>query len=51
MVGSWTDWKLSELGVKQAKNIGKKLKEELVGKEFVMYSSEMGSKMGSKAVS
>ncbi len=41
MVGSWTDWKLSELGVQQANNIGKKLKEELAGKEFVMYSSDL----------
>lgn len=41
MVGSWTDWTLSELGVQQANNIGKKLKEELAGKEFVMYSSDL----------
>ncbi len=41
MVGSWTDWKLSELGVKQAKSIGQKLKEELANKEFVMYSSDL----------
>lgn len=41
MVGSWTDWELSELGVSQAKNIGKKLKTELDGREFVMYSSDL----------
>ncbi len=41
MVGSWTDWELSELGVKQAEKIGEKLKQELVGKEFVMYSSDL----------
>lgn len=41
MVGSWTDWELSELGVKHAKNIGEKLKSELAGKEFVMYSSDL----------
>ena len=41
MVGSWTDWELSELGVKQAENIGEKLKAELEGKEFVMYSSDL----------
>ena len=29
MVGSWTDWELSELGVEQAKKIGEKLKAEL----------------------
>lgn len=41
MVGSWTNWELSELGVSQAKNIGKKLKTELDGREFVMYSSDL----------
>ena len=29
MVGSWTDWELTELGVNQAKRIGEKLKAEL----------------------
>lgn len=42
MVGSWTDWeKLSELGVEQAKRIGEKLKNELDGRTFVMYSSDL----------
>lgn len=41
MVGSWTDWELSELGVNQAKNIGEKLKAELEGRKFVMYSSDL----------
>lgn len=41
MVGSWTDWELSELGVVQAKKIGVKLKEELDGRKFVMYSSDL----------
>ena len=41
MVGSWTDWDLSELGVQQAKRIGEKLKAELAGREFVMYSSDL----------
>ena len=41
MVGSWTDWELSELGVSQAKNIGEKLKAELAGREFVIYSSDL----------
>ena len=27
MVGSWTDWDLTELGVQQAKRIGCKLRE------------------------
>lgn len=41
MVGSWTDWELSELGVEQAEKIGEKLKEELAGRMFVMYSSDL----------
>ena len=41
MVGSWTDWELTELGVNQAKRIGEKLKAELEGREFVMYSSDL----------
>ena len=41
MVGSWTDWELSELGVEQAKRIGEKLKNELGGRTFVMYSSDL----------
>lgn len=41
MVGSWTDWDLTELGKKQADGIGKKLKEELSGKDVIMYSSDL----------
>lgn len=41
MVGSWTDWDLSEKGKKQAENIGRKLAAELEGKNFVMYSSDL----------
>lgn len=41
MVGSWTNWKLSELGLMQAEKIGKKLKEELDGKRVVLYSSDL----------
>lgn len=41
MVGSWTDWDLSELGIKQAEKIGEKLKAELDGRNFVMYSSDL----------
>lgn len=41
MVGSWTDWELSELGVVQAEKIGEKLKAELSGRNFVMYSSDL----------
>lgn len=41
MVGSWTDWELSELGVAQAEKIGRKLKTELEERDFVMYSSDL----------
>ena len=41
MVGSWTDWQLSQLGVEQANRIGEKLKAELSQKKFVMYSSDL----------
>ena len=41
MVGSWTDWELSELGVQQANRIGEKLQAELSGRKFVMYSSDL----------
>ena len=43
MVGSWTDWELTELGKEQANKIGKKLKEELGSEsnKFVMYSSNL----------
>lgn len=41
MVGSWTDWDLSDLGRAQADNIGRNL-EELVGEaKFVLYSSDL----------
>lgn len=41
MVGSWTDWELSELGMQQANRIGEKLKAVLLDKKFVMYSSDL----------
>lgn len=41
MVGSWTDWELTEKGVFQAENIGKKLAQEYSGRRFVMYSSDL----------
>ena len=41
MVGSWTDWDLSEYGKKQAENIGRKLSEEFKDRKFVMYSSDL----------
>ncbi|MCX0371050.1 phosphoglycerate mutase family protein [Clostridium perfringens] len=41
MVGSWTDWDLSELGIKQANNIGRNLSKELGNKKYFMYSSDL----------
>jgi len=41
MVGSWTDWDLSELGIQQANNIGINLKKQLSDKKYVMYSSDL----------
>lgn len=41
MVGSWTDWDLSDLGTEQAGRIGKRLSEEICGKQYVMFSSDL----------
>lgn len=41
MVGSWTDWELSELGLEQAEKIGRKLQSELTGKSIALYSSDL----------
>lgn len=41
MVGSWTDWELTEIGKQQADNIGRNLKAELAGKDVIMYSSDL----------
>ena len=41
MVGSWTDWNLTELGVQQAMRIGEKLKRELSGCEAALYTSDL----------
>ena len=41
MVGSWTDWELTELGKQQADQIGKKLAEELGSADPVIYSSDL----------
>jgi len=41
MVGSWTDWDLSELGVEQANKIGEKLAKQMEGKQYVMYASDL----------
>ena len=41
MVGSWTDWDLSELGIEQAERIGQKLAKQLSGHKIVMYASDL----------
>lgn len=41
MVGSWTDWDLSALGIQEAHNIGKNLSKQLAGKKYVMYASDL----------
>nr|MBQ6241292.1 histidine phosphatase family protein [Lachnospiraceae bacterium] len=41
MVGSWTDWDLTEFGREQADRIGKKLEDELAGKDVTLYSSDL----------
>lgn len=41
MVGSWTDWDLSEVGIQQANNIGKNLSNQLSDNNYVLYSSDL----------
>jgi probable phosphoglycerate mutase len=41
MIGSWTDWDLTELGIEQAKRIGERLSAEINHKQYVMYSSDL----------
>ena len=43
MVGSWTDWELTEKGIEQAKRIGEKLQDELGerAKDFVLFFSDL----------
>lgn len=41
MVGAWTDWDLTEYGKKQALNISQALKNELLEKDYVVYSSDL----------
>lgn len=41
MVGSWTDWELSELGKIQAQRIAEKLAKELEGISVTIYSSDL----------
>lgn len=41
MVGSWTDWELTDLGKAQAGNIGKRLSIELSGKPCKIIASDL----------
>lgn len=41
MVGSWTDWDLTDLGVEQAERIGQKLAKQLSGRKIAMYASDL----------
>lgn len=41
MVGSWTDWDITEKGIRQAEIIGVNLAEELEGEEVKIYSSDL----------
>ena len=41
MVGSWTDWPLTEKGLAQAKRIGENLRAELAGESVVLYTSDL----------
>lgn len=41
MIGSWTDWDITELGILQAENIGKNLAKDLSGKTCKIFSSDL----------
>ena len=41
MVGSWTDWDLSDLGRQQAETIGRNLVDYVGDSKFVLYSSDL----------
>jgi broad specificity phosphatase PhoE len=41
MIGSWTDWDLSDFGIEQAKRIGERLSQEIKDKNYVLYSSDL----------
>lgn len=41
MIGSWTDWDLTEYGKEQAGHIGDNLFSELGNDQYVMYSSDL----------
>ncbi|MDR1330244.1 MAG: histidine phosphatase family protein [Oscillospiraceae bacterium] len=41
MIGSWTDWELTDVGKERAENIGKRLSAELAGEDFKIYCSDL----------
>ncbi|CEJ72046.1 2,3-bisphosphoglycerate-dependent phosphoglycerate mutase [Chryseobacterium oranimense G311] len=41
MIGSWTDWKLTEAGIQQAENIAANLKSEFKDTSFSLYASPL----------
>lgn len=41
MVGSWTDWHLTDLGRAQAERIARRLMPHLAGKTWTLYSSDL----------
>lgn len=41
MIGSWTDWDLTELGIQQAQRIGQRLATELNGERYAVISSDL----------
>jgi len=41
MIGSWTDWDLSDLGKQHANRIGERLSVEIKDKQYIMYSSDL----------
>jgi hypothetical protein len=45
MIGSWTDWELTDFGKGQAENIGKNLSEEINGKLGHSYGATIGLQM------
>ena len=41
MIGSWTDWDLTETGIEQANRIGKRLRAETENEQFILYASDL----------
>ena len=41
MIGGWSDWNLTELGIEQAKRVGENLSKEIKDQGYIMYSSDL----------